>query len=279
LVDTATASASEITAGALQDLDRAVIIGQRTFGKGLVQQTKPLAYNAQLKITVAKYYTPSGRCVQAINYSKKDAKGKAKTIPDSLITEFKTKNGRSVYDGSGIAPDIKIDIPEYSALLANLIAKEIIFDYATEYRNKHASIEPASSFKLSDLEYNDFIAFVKKQSFDYQTACIEKFKELKKTFTDENYFTNNKEEFESIEKIITPNIEKDLLRFKPEIKEFLENEIVSRYYFQTGRLEHLLFNYDKELNKAIEVLNNTNLYNDILQGKGQYQLIGKPNSN
>jgi len=279
LVDTATASASEITAGAMQDLDRGIVIGQRTFGKGLVQQTKPLVYNAQLKITVAKYYTPSGRCVQAINYAKKDAKGKAKTVPDSLIAEFKTKNGRSVYDGSGIAPDVKLELPEYSSLLLNLISKNIIFDFATDYRNRNATLQPAKNFKISDAEYQLFCEYAKKQHFDYQTASIEKLKELKKAAEEEKYYNQIKDEYTDLEKVITPNIENDLIRYKTEIKEFLENEIVSRYYFQTGRLEHLLYNYDSELNKALTILKQPDLYKSILTGKDEYRYIGKPVKN
>lgn len=276
LVDTASASASEITAGALQDLDRGVVIGQRTFGKGLVQQTKQLAYNSQLKITVAKYYTPSGRCVQAINYSKKDKKGKSNYIPDSLIVEYKTKNGRSVFDGSGISPDLKTETPIYSSLLLNLVSKYIIFDYATQYRVKFSKISSAKDFKLSDAEYEEFCSFAKSKKFEYQTGTMEKFKELKKAAEDEKYLDKTKDEFAMLEKMVNPDIDHDLKRYKTEIKEFVENEIVSRYYFQTGRLENLLYNYDAEMNKAIDVLNNSALYNSILKGDGEYKFIGKP---
>jgi carboxyl-terminal processing protease len=276
LVDTASASASEITAGALQDIDRGVVIGQRTFGKGLVQQTKQLSYNSQLKITVAKYYTPSGRCVQAINYSKKDKKGKSNYIPDSLIVEYKTKNGRSVYDGSGISPDIKIEIPAYSSLLLNLVSKYIIFDFASQYRKNNPKIVSAREFKLSDKEYDDFCSFALAHKFEYQTGSMEKFKELKKAADDEKYFETSKEEFTQLEKLVAPDKQKDLKKYKSEIKEFLENEIVSRYYFQNGRLENMLFNYDAEMQKAVEVLTNSSLYNSILKGEGDYKFIGKP---
>jgi carboxyl-terminal processing protease len=276
LVDTASASASEITAGALQDIDRGVIIGQRTFGKGLVQQTKQLAYNSQLKITVAKYYTPSGRCVQAINYSKKDKKGKSNYIPDSLIVEYKTKNGRSVYDGSGISPDIKTEIPSYSSLLLNLVSKYILFDYATQYRLKNPEIVSAKEFKLNDKEYNEFCSFALAHKFEYQTGSMEKFKELMRAAEEEKYFETSKDAFTQLEKMVAPDKEKDLKKYKSEIKEFLENEIVSRYYFQNGRLENMLFNYDVEIQKAVQVLTNTSLYTSILKGEGEYKFIGKP---
>lgn len=277
LIDTATASASEITAGALQDLDRGVVVGQRSYGKGLVQQTKQLSYNAQVKITVAKYYTPSGRCVQAINYSKKNKKGKSDYVPDSLITEFKTKNNRLVYDGSGIAPDVKTDLPSYSNIVMNLVGKSVIFDYATQYRINHSKISEASKFTLTEEEYNDFVKYVERQDFDYSTDTEAKLKEIKKAAEEEKYFDQVKDEYEVLLKKISHDKTKDLVRFKPEIKEFLENEIVSRYYFQKGRIEH--FNrYDKDIEQAVKILDDKKLYQAILNGEGTYKVIGKPSS-
>ena len=278
LVDTATASASEITAGALQDLDRAVIIGQRTFGKGLVQQTKPLPYNAQLKLTVAKYYIPSGRCVQAINYSKKNSKGGVDHVPDSLITEYKTKGGRKVYDGSGIAPDIKMDLPPYSNLLYNLITKNVFFDFATNYKLKNPTIAQVEQFKLSDDDYNAFVKYVAEQKFTYTSASDLKLEEIKKAAIAEKYYDRNKDAFEALKKKVTPELTEDLKRFKPEVSEFLENEIVSRYYFQKGRMRSLL-KYDVEVAKAKEILRDQNTYSSILSGKGDFAVIGSTKKN
>jgi carboxyl-terminal processing protease len=193
-----------------------------------------------------------------------------------LIVEYRTKNGRSVYDGSGISPDIKIEIPAYSSLLLNLVSKYIIFDFASQYRKNNPKIVSAREFKLSDKEYDDFCSFALAHKFEYQTGSMEKFKELKKAAEDEKYFETSKEEFTQLEKLVAPDKQKDLKKYKSEIKEFLENEIVSRYYFQNGRLENMLFNYDAEMQKAVEVLTNSSLYNSILKGEGDYKFIGKP---
>jgi carboxyl-terminal processing protease len=275
LVDTATASASEITAGALQDLDRAIVLGQRTFGKGLVQQTKQLSYNSQLKVTVAKYYIPSGRCVQAINYGNKDKKGKADYFPDSLISEFKTKKGRLVYDGSGIYPDIKTELPIYSHILEQLIIKNVLFDYATEYRLKHPTIASAKDFRLTDKEYEAFTNYVKNIQFNYNTHTEEKLIEIKKAAEQEKYYEDVKKEFELLQEKMRHLTTEDMVRFKSDIQPLLENEIVSRYYFQKGRLENF-FGYDDELSRAKQVLKNKTEYTSVLNGEGTFKSIGKP---
>ena len=186
LVNSGSASASEIVSGTLQDLDRGVIIGQRTFGKGLVQTTRTLGYNAQLKITTSKYYIPSGRCIQALDYTHRNEDGSVGKIPDSLVTAFKTKSGRQVFDGGGIQPDIVMDQKKLSNISASLISKSIIFDFATHYRNEHPSIPPANSFRLSDDDWNDFVNFIADKEYDYTTKSEKSLEELKKILKRKN---------------------------------------------------------------------------------------------
>lgn len=266
LVNSGSASASEIVSGALQDLDRAVVIGQRSFGKGLVQTTRPLSYNSQLKITTAKYYIPSGRCIQALDYSHRNEDGSVGKVPDSLVSEFKTKNGRKVYDGGGITPDVKIETEELSNISASLISKYLIFDYATLYRNNHATISAAKDFQLTEQEYSEFIAWVKTKEYDYTTRSEKEMDDLKKTAEKEKYFESIKTEFEALKSKMKHDKESDLIKFKTEIKQQLENEIVSRYYYLKGRVEND-FKNDLEVNKAIEVLKNQPEYSRILRGQ------------
>ena len=263
LVDRGSASASEIVSGAIQDFDRGVIVGQRTYGKGLVQQTRPLSYNAQLKVTVAKYYIPSGRCIQALDYSHRNEDGSVDKVPDSLITAFKTKNGRIVYDGGGVAPDVTTEPHKYSNIAASLVGKSLIFDYATKYRIVHPSITAAKEFKLSDTEYTDFMAFLDGKEYDYTTKSETTLDELKKIAEQEKYFSDVKPEFEALKIKIAHNKKSDLIKFKDEIDEFLESEIASRYYYQKGRLESL-FKTDPEVKKAVEILNDNSKYKSIL---------------
>jgi len=277
LIDGGSASASEITAGAIQDLDRGVVIGERSFGKGLVQQTKPLSYNSQLKLTVAKYFTPSGRCVQALNYSTKAANGKVNHVPDSLIAEFKTKNGRSVYDGSGVYPDLLIDHKRFSNISIALVTKQIVFDYATNYRITHASIADAKKFSLTDAEYNDFLEFIKDKDYGYSTESEKALEKLKESAVKEKYFDALKEEYDALKTKMIHDKKADLIEFKDEIKLLLEEEIVSRYYFQSGRLENSLV-HDNDVKEALKVLGNPKLYATILNGEGEYKIIGKPKS-
>ena len=265
LTDRNSASASEIVSGALQDLDRAVIIGQRTFGKGLVQQTRPLSYNAQMKVTVAKYYIPSGRGIQKLDYSHRNKDGSVESIADSLIKPFKTKNGRVVYDAKGIAPDIETEEKKYASITASLAAESWIFDYATIYRAKHPAIPAPSEFKLSDAEYDAFVKFMEGKTYDYSTATEKVVEELKTTAEKEKYFAAFTQEYEILRNKIKKNKQADLYTFKDEIKEFLENEIVSRYYYQKGRIEASI-KYDTEIQKAIEVLENKTFYVSILDG-------------
>jgi len=265
LVNKGSASAAEIVAGALQDIDRAVIIGQRTFGKGLVQTTRALSYNTQLKVTTAKYYIPSGRCIQALDYSHRDPDGSVGFIPDSLISEFSTKNGRKVYDGGGIVPDIFIKNESLSRLTLNLYSRSFIFNYATEFASKHDSIVPPSIFEFTNKDYENFVNYLKEKDFDYQTESEEAFIKLTNVAAQEKYLEQSKEEFRSLSHKIIHDKIKDLETYKEEVSELLKEEIISRYYYQHGRIEISLFT-DTHVTKAIEVLYNKTLYAGILNG-------------
>lgn len=254
LVDNNSASASEIVSGALQDLDRAVIIGQRSYGKGLVQQTRDLTYNTKLKVTVAKYYIPSGRCIQALDYTHKDADGRVEKVPDSLITAFKTKNGRIIYDGAGILPDYKTEPVKYSNILAVLMNKNHIFTYVNTYILKHPQLQAkAESFQLSDEDYNDFVSYLKDKDYKYKTQSDYALEDLKDDASKEKYYESIKTEYEALLNKMTANKKDDLMRFKPEIKQFIEEEIVSRFAFQKGRIE-LALKYDVDIAEAKKLL-------------------------
>ncbi|MGZ4048056.1 MAG: S41 family peptidase [Bacteroidia bacterium] len=263
LVDRGSASASEIVSGSLQDLDRGVVIGQRSYGKGLVQQTRPLSYNAQLKVTVAKYYTPSGRCIQALDYSHRNEDGSVDKVPDSLISAFKTKNGRIVYDGGGIEPDVVIEAQKFSSILGSLITKNLIFDYATKYRIAHETIPPAKDFKLTDAEYDNFVAFLSDKEYDYTTKTEKALEDFKNDAKADKSIDLIGTDIEALKAKIAHNKKDDLVKYKPEIKQYLEEEIASRYYFQNGRLEASLKD-DKELTEAFAVLADPERYNKIL---------------
>jgi carboxyl-terminal processing protease len=275
LINRNSASASEIVSGSLQDLDRAVVVGQRSFGKGLVQQTLPLSYGTQVKVTTAKYYTPSGRCIQELDYFHKSKSGKAETVPDSLIREYKTKRGRSVYDGSGIYPDIILEPRTYALITGTIISKSYIFDYATKYRIAHSSIPAAKDFSLTESEYNDFLQYLSDKKYDYTTQTEKSLNELKKNTEKEKYFESIKSSFEDLKAKVEANKKQDLSKYKKEIKEFLEEEIAARYQYQRGRLESSL-RTDDELKEAVKVLIDKQLYSSILAGKGTYKVIGKP---
>lgn len=266
LISRGSASASEIVSGSLQDLDRGVILGQRSYGKGLVQTTRDLVYNSKLKVTTAKYYVPSGRCIQALDYTHRNKDGSVGKIPDSLVTKFKTKNGRTVYDGGGINPDIATNVREWSKVAFSLEGKSHIFDFATKYKVKNQTIINAKDFRLSDAEYNEFVAFVKDKDYDYVTTTDKLLKELKQAAEKEKYYTNAEKEYEALKTKMMHNKSEDLITFKNEIKELLEQEIVARYYLQKGKLENNL-QKDADIKKAIEILNDKKLYTDILSGK------------
>ncbi len=269
LVDENSASASEIVSGALQDLDRAVIIGKRTYGKGLVQQTKDLVYNAKIKITVAKYYIPSGRCVQALDYSNKNEEGRVDKVPDSLITAFKTKGGRIVYDGAGVMPDIKTSEDKLSNVLISLISKYLIFNYTTQYFLQHPQIASIQDFKLTEAEYSDFINYLKDKSYDYRTSSEIKMEELKKEAEAEKSFTDVKAEFQALADKMKNNKKDDLAKYKDEIKKYLEEEIISRYYFRKGTIEY-------SLRGDVDVIEATRLLSDENKIKILLSMIEKP---
>jgi carboxyl-terminal processing protease len=253
LIDESSASAAEIVAGSLQDLDRAVLIGARSYGKGLVQQTRELMYNAKLKVTVAKYYIPSGRCVQALDYSNKDEEGRVEKVPDSLITAFKTKGGRIVYDGAGILPDIKTGEHKLSNITLALLNKNLIFTYATQYVLKHEKIPPVKDFQITNADYDEFMAFLKDKDYSYKTETELVMEELKKEAENEKYYTNIKAEYESLGAKIKADKKDDLVKNKAEIKQFIEEEIASRYYFQLGRIGQSV-KADRDVQAAVEVL-------------------------
>jgi carboxyl-terminal processing protease len=264
LVDGGSASASEIVAGSLQDLDRAVILGQTSFGKGLVQRTYDMKYGSKIKLTIAKYYTPSGRCVQRLEYYDKETGDKPKEIADSLVKSFQTKNGRKVIDGRGIEPDVKVELDDLSRLSAMLLTKNLIFNYATEFNSKNNTISKPEEFKLSDSQYEEFKAFALKDEFNYTTASEEALKKMKETAEKEGYFNEVKSEYDAMMTKVTPSKLRDLDKFKEEISQMLENEIVSRYYYQKGRTINS-FRYDNVLLKAKDVLGNSKEYNTILK--------------
>lgn len=267
LVDGSSASASEIVAGAIQDYDRGVIIGQRTFGKGLVQNILPLSYNTQMKVTVAHYYIPSGRCIQEIDYSHK--KDTAQMKKDTLGKAFKTMGGRTVYEGHGITPDVKVSRDPYATVTAYLFGKNYIFDYANKFYSEHKSIAPAERFQIDEATYQDFMKFVKDKKFSYTTESEKAIEKLKKTAKEEGYLDKIKPQIDLLEKNLAAEKDNDLLNNRKDIEELLRSEIVGRYYYQKGRIVASL-NDDPDLKRAFEILLNSNgkdEYHSILSGK------------
>ena len=262
LVDENSASASEIVAGSLQDLDKAIVIGNTSFGKGLVQQTKPVSFGGQIKLTVAKYYTPSGRCIQKLDYST--VQGSSKKIEDSLVKKFKTKNGRTVYDSRGVEPDIKIEPEYFSAVTQNLLLKDVIFDFVNDNINyyKKDSLFP-DSFELPDTTYSAFMRYALNKKMDYQTESSQQLKEFIKIAKKEKYVEENEKVIKSLDSIFKIDLSKDLKKHDKEIKFFLENEIISRKHFQKGRMEASI-KEDPYVKQAIDVLKNATKYNQIL---------------
>lgn len=264
LVDRGSASASEIVSGALQDMDRAVIIGERTFGKGLVQMTRELPYGGSLKVTTSKYYIPSGRCIQAIDYTHRNEDGSVGRIADSLTTVFKTEIGREVRDGGGIIPDIAMKEEKTPSLAYYLVTQYVIFDYVTNWVNKNPKIAPVQSFSITDQDYEDFKSYVKtKNDFKYDMLSEKSLATLKEAMEYEGYLNTASEEFKALEAKLLPNIDRDLESFKTEIKQLINLEVVKRYYYRKGEIQEELKN-DKQVKEAIQVLNNSIRYKEIL---------------
>lgn len=263
LVNGATASASEIVSGSLQDLDRAVVIGSRTFGKGLVQTIRPLPYNGTLKVTTSKYYIPSGRCIQAIDYAKKNADGSVARTPDSLTTVFHTAAGREVRDGGGIRPDIEVKGDKIPNIVFYLMNDDLIFDYATQYCWDHPTLASVDDFKLTDADYEAFKKLVKSRNFTYDRQSEKMLKSLKEIAEFEGYMTEAAEEFKALEKKLNHNLDRDLDYFAKPIKEYISQEIVPRYFYQRGAAMERLKD-DTDLEEAIKVLQNPVRYREIL---------------
>ena len=264
LIDRASASASEILSGSLQDYDRAVVIGERSFGKGLVQTTRDLVYNTKLKVTTAKYYIPSGRCIQAVDYSHRNPDGSVGTIPDSLMKPFKTKAGRTVYDGGGITPDVKIEPEKYAKVTQELVLQDMIFDFVNEYAATHPTIATPSEFVLSDELFNEFKEYLKKREFEYETASQLVLERLVKATQDEKYYDQVSSQVEQLKKSLGHSIDRDLDVFKKEISDILSDQLMERYYMQEGVIEYHIRN-DKDIAKALEVLSNNEEYQKILK--------------
>ncbi len=265
LINGRSASASEIVSGVMQDYDRGVLVGQKSFGKGLVQTTRPLSYNSQLKVTTAKYYTPSGRCIQALDYSHRKEDGTVEKFADSLRTAFKTKNGRTVYDGAGVMPDVAVDALKYAPIAAILSSKNYIFEYANEYALAHPTIKPAKEFKLTDAEYQAFLVWLKGKDYDYTTEVERTLDELESKAQEEKYYQGVQAQIQSLKAKIASSKVKDLDIHKDEIKALLEVEIVARYYLEQGQTE-AFFKHDADLKAALELFNDMGRYHKILQG-------------
>lgn len=266
LIDGGTASASEILAGAVQDLDRGVLVGSRSFGKGLVQSTRPLPFSGVLKVTVAKYYTPSGRLIQALDYAHRNEDGSVSRIPDSLTHEFKTLHGRTIRDGGGLAPDSVIDWGTVNRLVYNVVRDNWSFDFATKYAAAHPTIAPAGEFVITDTLYSDFKKSIDPARFKYDRVMEEAMKQLREIATEEGYMGDETTQaFDSLQKLLIHDLNRDLNTHRGEIEDYLGSEIVSRYYFEPGKTEYLLRN-DKALKAARDILE-SDKYNKILKKK------------
>ncbi|MFV0417602.1 MAG: S41 family peptidase [Dysgonomonas sp.] len=263
LVDRGSASASEIVAGSLQDMDRAVLLGERTFGKGLVQSTREVPYGGGIKVTTAKYYIPSGRCIQAIDYTHRNADGSVGRIPDSLTTVFKTEVGRLVRDGGGVTPDITFEEDKTPTMTYYLSNQYIIFDWVTDWATKHKTISTADNFSISNEDYDNFKTFVKSKDFQYDRMSEKSMSSLKEVMEFEGYMKYADTEFKALEAMLVPNIDRDLETFKDNIIQLINTEIIKRYHYTTGEYIYTLKN-DKELAKAVEILNNQSLYKETL---------------
>jgi carboxyl-terminal processing protease len=263
VINRGSASASEIVAGTLQDYDRAVIIGERSYGKGLVQVPRPLSYNAQVKITTAKYYTPTGRCIQVLDYSHRREDGSVESIPDSIKKAFKTTRGRTVFDGGGIDPDIALGTVDATAVAQVLYATGYLFDYGTMYAARHPTIADAKNFRLTEEEYREFVNWVKTKEFKYKSAVDIQLNHIIKEAKGERFFEDLKPQIDIIQARLNDSRKTDLLTYKEQIKGLLEEDIVARYYFERGQVEVSLAQ-DPEISTAISVLNNSAQYKKTL---------------
>ncbi|MNK10063.1 putative CtpA-like serine protease [compost metagenome] len=275
LINGASASASEIVAGAIQDLDRGIVVGQRSYGKGLVQQTFNLPYNSLVKVTVAKYYTPSGRCIQALDYAHKKQDGSAEKFADSTLKAFGTKAGRTVYDGAGVFPDIEIEPNKYSPVTVSLLTKNLFFDYANAYKKANKTVASAKDFQISDANYTQFIASLADKDYSYTSRSERLLNELKKEAEKENKAATVKADLEALKAKMTTAKKNDLNAHKAEIKRALETQVISRYFHEKGRIEQS-FQYDKEIAKAKSLFSNQSQMLAILKGDGTYKTIGNP---
>lgn len=266
LVNKSSASASEIVAGTMQDLDRGVIIGERSYGKGLVQVTRPLGFNAHLKLTIARYYTPSGRCIQALDYTHRNADHSVSTFADSLKKSYKTRNGRTVLSGGGIEPDVKIKDDPTSQLAITLYVKNYLFDYATDYAGKHKSIADPTKFSLTEAEFADFTKWLDKKDYSYKTETESELDSLKAIAVKEKYYDDTKAEFDALKAKLSHDKKQDLQKNKEAVKQMLENEIVSRYYFSKGRIAQNM-QHDKELDKAVALIASSAEFDALLKVK------------
>jgi len=264
LISNGSASASEIVSGVMQDYDRGVLIGRKSYGKGLVQQTRPLAYNSQLKVTTAKYYIPSGRCIQALDYSHRNPDGSVGKVPDSLKSEFTTASGRLVFDGGGVDPDILVARHDYAPVTISLLENDLLFHFASEYHFKKDSIASPKEFRLSESEYGEFEAWLGNKKFSYQTELETQLEILNEVATNDSHFKEIMPAIASLESKISSTKQKDLTTYQTEIRTLLEQEIASRYYLERGMIEST-FEKDKDILMAVEVLSDLDRYNKLLR--------------
>lgn len=267
LTDGGTASASEILAGAMQDLDRGVLVGTRSFGKGLVQTTRPLPYGGVLKVTVAKYYTPSGRLIQSLDYKHRNPDGSAARVPDSLTHAYKTLHGRTIRDGGGLQPDSTVNWKKVNRLVYNVVSDNWSWDFANKFKATHPTIPSADKFVITDSVYNDFKAFIDPKKFKYDSAMEEATEQLRKVADEEGYINDETTAaFDSLKKLLTHNLDRDLDTHRKHIEEYLGGEIVSRYYFDRGRTQYGIRD-DEGVDAARGILKDKALYKRILSGK------------